>query len=87
MKIFNLHKIFQKTLQILLITFPYVGDDVGEKVNSQKNINYQCIEKWIVLVLTGIYQRLYSIGIPVYNETPWTMLRRRGTVLIVTGIY
>jgi hypothetical protein len=68
MKIFNLHKIFQKTLQILLITFPYVGDDVGEKVNSQKNINYQCIEKWIVLVLTGIYQRLYYIGIPIYNE-------------------
>jgi hypothetical protein len=68
MKIFNLHKNFQKTLQILLITFHYVGDDVGEKVNNQKNVNYQCIEKWIVLVLTGIYQRLYSIDIPVYNE-------------------
>jgi hypothetical protein len=68
MKIFNLHENFQKTLQIVLITSHYIGDDVGKKVNGQKNINYQCIEKWIVLVLTGIYQRLNYIGIPIYNE-------------------
>jgi hypothetical protein len=87
MKIFNLHENFQKTLQIVLITSHYIGDDVGEKVNGQKNINYQCIKKWIVLVLTGIYQRLYYIGIPIYNEHDEKYIRRRGTVLIVTGIY
>jgi hypothetical protein len=41
MEIFNLHKIFQKALQILSMTFHYVSDAVGKKrVNSQKNISY-----------------------------------------------
>ena len=45
MKIFNLHENFQKALQILSMTFHSVGDAFRKKSESQKNINYQYIEK------------------------------------------
>jgi hypothetical protein len=41
---------------------------LGKKVNSQKIINYHCIENWIVFIVYGIYQQTHSIGIPVCNE-------------------
>jgi len=68
MKIFNLHENFQKALQILSMTFHSVGDAFGKKSKSQKNINYQYIEKWTIIIVTGIYRRTYSVGIPVCNE-------------------
>jgi len=53
--IFDLHENFQKTLQILMTTFYFVNDYIKKKINNQKIINYQHIEKLIILIVTKIY--------------------------------